>query len=31
VKAECMFAFIRDHNDSSSVIKIFNMLDDLFG
>jgi len=31
VKAECMFAFIRDHNDSASVISIFNMLDALFG
>ena len=31
VKAECMFAFIRDHNDSASVISIFNMLDELFG
>ena len=31
VKAECMFAFIRDHNDSASVISIFNMLDETLG
>lgn len=31
VKAECMFAFISDHNDSASVISIFNSLDALLG
>lgn len=31
VKAECMFAFIRDRNDSASVIRVFNSLDDLLG
>ena len=31
VKAECMFAFIRDHNDAASVTGIFNMLDSLLG
>lgn len=31
VKTEMMLAFLRDHNDSQSVIDIFNRLYDLFG
>ena len=31
VKAECMFAFIRDHNNSASVISVFDSLDETLG
>jgi IS30 family transposase len=31
VKAECMLAFLRDHNNSASVISIFDSLDEALG